>query len=46
MPVSAKYRSVSEQSSFGWNTGLVRKELEKVPKELNRVFNSIGGTTI
>ena len=34
MPVPRKYRSGCSQSSIGWNTGLLRKELEKVPKEL------------
>jgi hypothetical protein len=35
MPVPGKYRSGCSQSSIGWNTGLLMKELEKVPKELN-----------
>ena len=34
MPVHGKYRSVCSQSSIGWNTGTLKKELEKVPKEL------------
>ena len=34
MPVPGKYRSVCSQSSIGWNTGPLMKELEKVPKEL------------
>jgi hypothetical protein len=34
MPVPGKYRSGCSQSSIGWNTGLLMKELEKVPKEL------------
>jgi hypothetical protein len=34
MPMPDKYRSGCSQSSIGWNTGLLRKELEKVPKEL------------
>jgi hypothetical protein len=46
MPVLGKYRSGCSQSSIGWNTGLLMKDLEKVPKELNGVCNPIGGTTI
>ena len=34
MPVSGKYRSGCSQSYFGWNTGPLMKELEKVPKDL------------
>jgi hypothetical protein len=34
MPVPGKYRSGCSQSSIGWNTGPLIKELEKVPKEL------------
>ena len=34
MPVPAKYRSRCSQSSIGWSTGSLMKELEKVPKEL------------
>jgi hypothetical protein len=34
MPVPGKYRNVCSQSSMGWNTGPLIKELEKVPKEL------------
>jgi hypothetical protein len=34
MPVSDKYRTRCSQSSIGWNTGPLMKELEKVPKEL------------
>jgi hypothetical protein len=34
MPVPGKYRSECSQSSIGWNTGPLKKELEKVPKEL------------
>ena len=34
MPVPGKYRSGCSQSSIGWNTGSLMKELEKVPKEL------------
>ena len=34
MPVPGKYRSGCSQSSIGWNTGPLMKELEKVPKEL------------
>ena len=36
MPVPGKYRSGCSQSSIGWNTGPLMKELEKVPKELKR----------
>ena len=36
MPVPGKHRSGCSQSSIGWNTGLLMKELEKVPKELMR----------
>jgi hypothetical protein len=32
--VPGKYRSGCSQSSIGWNTGPLMKELEKVPKEL------------
>jgi hypothetical protein len=34
MSVPGKYRSGCSQSSIGRNTGLLMKELEKVPKEL------------
>jgi hypothetical protein len=34
MPMPGKYRSGCSQSSIGWNTGPLIKELEKVPKEL------------
>jgi hypothetical protein len=34
MPVHGKYRTGSSQYSIGRNTGLVKKELEKVTKEL------------
>jgi hypothetical protein len=34
MPMPGKYRSGCSQSSIGWNTGPLMKELEKVPKEL------------
>jgi hypothetical protein len=34
MPVPCKYRSGCSQSSIGWNTGHLKKELDKVPKEL------------
>jgi hypothetical protein len=34
MPVPGKYRSGCSQSSIGWNTGTLKKELEKVSKEL------------
>ena len=33
-PLSGQYRGGCSQSSFGWNTGPLMKELEKVPKEL------------
>jgi hypothetical protein len=50
MPVPGKYRSgyteIDTQSSIGWNTGPLMKELEKPPKELKGVCNPIGGTTI
>ena len=45
MPVPGKYRSRCSQSSIGWNTVPLMKELEKVPKELMG-YNPIGGTTI
>jgi len=32
--VPGKYRSGCSQSSIGWNTGPLMKELEKVPKKL------------
>jgi hypothetical protein len=32
--VPGKYRSGCSQSSIGWNTGLLMKELEKVTKKL------------
>jgi hypothetical protein len=35
MPMPGKYRSGCSQSSIGWNSGPLMKELEKVPKELN-----------
>ena len=34
IPVPGKYGSECSQSSIGWNTGPLIKELEKVPKEL------------
>jgi hypothetical protein len=34
MPVPGKYRSGCSQSSIGWNTGPLKKELDKVSKEL------------
>jgi hypothetical protein len=34
MPVPGKYRSGCSQSSIGWNTGPLMKELGKIPKEL------------
>jgi hypothetical protein len=34
MPMPGKYRSGCSQSSIGWNTGALVKELEKVLKEL------------
>jgi hypothetical protein len=34
IPVPGKYRSGCSQSSIGWNTGPLKKELEKIPKEL------------
>ena len=34
MPVPSKYRSGCSQSSIGWSTGSLMKELEKVAKEL------------
>ena len=34
MPMPGKFRSGCSQSSIGWNTGPLIKELEKVPKEL------------
>jgi hypothetical protein len=34
MPMPGKYRSECSQSSIGWNTRPLMKELEKVPKEL------------
>jgi hypothetical protein len=40
MPMPDKYRSGCLQSSIGWNTGPLMKELEKVPKELK------GSTTL
>jgi hypothetical protein len=46
MPVPGKYRSGCSQSAIGWNTGPPMEELEKVPKELKKVYNPIGGTTI
>jgi hypothetical protein len=36
MPKPGKYRSGCSQSSLGCNTGLLMKELEKVPMELQR----------
>jgi hypothetical protein len=33
-PLPGKYRSGCSQSSIGWNTGPLMKEIEKVPKEL------------
>jgi hypothetical protein len=34
MLVPGKYRSGCSQSSIGWNTGPIMKEVEKVTKEL------------
>jgi hypothetical protein len=34
MTVPGKYRNGCSQSSIGWNTGPLKKELEKIPKEL------------
>jgi hypothetical protein len=34
MPVPGKYRSGCSQLSIEWNTGLLKKELGKIPKEL------------
>jgi hypothetical protein len=34
MPMSGKYISGCSQSSIGWSTGPLMKELEKLPKEL------------
>jgi hypothetical protein len=34
MPMPSKYRSECSQSSIGWKTGPLMKELEKVPKKL------------
>jgi hypothetical protein len=34
MPVPDKYRNGCSQSSIGWNTGTLKKELENIPKEL------------
>jgi hypothetical protein len=34
MPMPCKYRSGCSQSSIGWNTRPLKKELEKVTKEL------------
>ena len=34
MPVPGKYRSGYSESSIGWSTWPLMKELEKVPKEL------------
>jgi hypothetical protein len=34
VPVPSKYRSRCSQSSIGWNTGPLMKELKKVPKQL------------
>jgi hypothetical protein len=34
MPVSEIYRSRCSQSSIGWNTGLLKQELEKIPKDI------------
>jgi hypothetical protein len=47
MPVPGKYRSGCSQSSIGWNTGPLKKELEKIPKNLKGSATlSIGGSTI
>jgi hypothetical protein len=37
--MSGKYRSGFSQSSIGWNTGPLMKELEKVHKELKGFAN-------
>jgi hypothetical protein len=34
MPRPSKHRSGCSQSSIGWNTGPLMKELEKIPKDL------------
>jgi hypothetical protein len=34
MPMPGKYRSGCSESSIGWKTGSLMKELEKIPKEL------------
>jgi hypothetical protein len=39
MPVPGKYRSGCSQSSIEWNTGPLKKELEKVLKELKGSSN-------
>jgi hypothetical protein len=46
MPMPEKYRSGCSQSSIGWNTGPLMKELEKGPKELNGFCSPIGGPAI
>jgi hypothetical protein len=37
MPVLGKYRIGCSQSSIEWNTGSLKKELEKILKELKRL---------
>jgi hypothetical protein len=37
MTMPGKYKRGCSQSSIGWNTGPIMKDLEKVPKEL-KVF--------
>ena len=39
MLVPGKHRSGCSQSSIGWNTGPLMKELEKAPKELKGSAN-------
>jgi hypothetical protein len=34
IPVPGKYRNVCSQSSIGWNTRPLKKELEKISKKL------------
>ena len=41
LSVPGKYRSGCSQSSIGWNTGPLKKELEEIPKELKRKNNNM-----
>jgi hypothetical protein len=41
MPVPGKYRSGCLQSSIGWDTGPLKKELEKIPKELKQPYRRV-----